>query len=222
MHLWNVRKGQFVYFNNQLHQVYSVKPFFKKSVHLIRLSDLEQTLAKAKEIDLYKPKHLDSFTFNRQIYTLDKDKEAEIGDYILVTNPKPDTLDYHYLHSIETITTIENNGVITNRQNGINHNEYWVMAVGVLNGANGIDIQDPNIETNAEELDDIAVSIVTPKIGDIFQRTNTESISQAMVVAVNDDQIHLGDGTIIESQKLLTDPNWTYVYHINDNILASN
>lgn len=222
MHLWNVRKGQFVYFNNQLHQVYSVKPFFKKSVHLIRLSDLEQTLAKAKEIDLYKPKHLDSFTFNRQIYTLDKDKIAQVGDYILVTNPKPDTLDYHYLHAIETVTTLEGNGVITNRQNGINQSEYWVMAVGLLENANAIDIQNPDLVMNTEELPETNGNIVTPKIGDIFQRTNTEVVSQAMVVAINDAQVFLGDGTVIDSATLLTDPNWTYVYHLTDDILASN
>src|SRR5690625_2304256 len=109
MRLINVRKGQFVYFENKLHKVYSVKPFFKQSVHLIRLSDFEQVLATAKEIDYYKPQHLDSFICNNQRYTLHKDTHAKVGDYILVINPRPDSLDRHYLHAIEMVSAIEAN-----------------------------------------------------------------------------------------------------------------
>src|SRR5690625_1356527 len=90
MKLYNVRKGQFVYYNNELHKVYSVKPFFKQSVHLIRLKDFEQILTTAKEINYYKPKHLDSFICNHERYTLHKDVKAKVGDYILVINPRPD------------------------------------------------------------------------------------------------------------------------------------
>src|SRR5690625_4002788 len=97
MRLINVRRGQFVYYENKLHKVYSVKPFFKQSVHLIRLSDFEQVLATAREIDLHRPKHLDSFMYNGHRFTLDKNKKAEVGDYILVINPKPDSLDRHHL-----------------------------------------------------------------------------------------------------------------------------
>src|SRR5690625_6898007 len=82
MKLYNVRKGQFVYYNNELHKVYSVKPFFKQSVHLIRLKDFEQILTTAKEINYYKPKHLDSFICNHERYTLHKDVKAKVGDYI--------------------------------------------------------------------------------------------------------------------------------------------
>ena len=72
MKLINVRKGQFVYYNNQLHKVYSIKPFFKQSVHLVRLTDFEQEIVTAKEITYYRPKHLDSFVCNHNRYTLDR------------------------------------------------------------------------------------------------------------------------------------------------------
>src|SRR5690625_2071806 len=92
MRLINIRRGQFVYFENKLHKVYAVKPFFKQSVHLIRLSDLEQVIVTAKEIDWYQPQHLDSFMYNAQQFTLNKHAKANIGDYILVINPRPDSL----------------------------------------------------------------------------------------------------------------------------------
>src|SRR5699024_10233652 len=109
MNLMNVRKGQFVYYKNQLHKVCSVKPFFKHSVHLIRLSDLGQEIVKAKDITYYLPKHLGSFMVNHQRYTLDKNIRAKVGEYILVINPKPDSLDHHHLHAIELVTSLEDN-----------------------------------------------------------------------------------------------------------------
>lgn len=148
MRLFNVRRGQFVYFENQLHRVYSVMPFFKQSIHLIRLSDLEQQLTKARKIDLYRPQHLDSFIYNEKRYTLRNDVRAEVGDLILVIHPRPDSLDHHYLHAIETVTSVENNGVITNKANGIKHTEYWVLVPGLLEDAQLIDYQDPEKEVD--------------------------------------------------------------------------
>src|SRR5699024_10741371 len=109
MNLINVRKGQFVYYKNQIHKVYSVKPFVKHSVHLIRLSDLGQEIDKAKDITYYLPQYLDSFMVNHQRYTLDKNTRAKVGDYILVINPKPDSLQHYQLHAIELVTSIEDN-----------------------------------------------------------------------------------------------------------------
>src|SRR5699024_3492794 len=112
MRLMNVRKGQFVYYNNKLHKVYAVKPFFKQSVHLIRLDDLTQEVVTAREITLYRPQHLDSFIYNGQRFTLNKEVRASVGDYILVIAPNPDSLDRHHLHAIEIVTTVEDRGVI--------------------------------------------------------------------------------------------------------------
>lgn len=218
MHLFNVRKGQFVYFDNQLHQVYAVKPFFKQSVHLIRLSDFEQILATAKEIDLYKPQHLDSFVYNRQRYTLHKEVRAQVGDYILVINPKPDSLDHHYLHAIESVAKLEDGGVITNRQNGIAHSEYWVMKPGLLEDANIIDLQEANGEM-ADEVADMTEVLITPQIGDIFQKSGTNTTMQAMVIAIDGDTIYLGNGETIIADKLLNDTQWQFVNHVKDNII---
>ena len=75
--LFQVRKGQFVYYENELHRVYSVNPMVKQSVHLMRLRDLSQHLSSAAEVDKYQPLELDSFIFNKNMYTLSKYRKAE-------------------------------------------------------------------------------------------------------------------------------------------------
>lgn len=217
MLLLNVRRGQFVYYENKLHKVYSVKPFFKQSVHLIRLKDLEQQLTTAKEIDLYRPKHLDSFICNHQRYTLHKDEKAQVGDYILVINPHPDSLDHHHLHAIEMVSAIEENGVISNKANGIKHNEYWVMVPGVLEGATMIDLQQPNplMEGHAEEtLKSSIAKVTTPKIGDVFQKKNSDPVIQAMVVAIKGNIIYLGADLKVSIEELNNTEKWSFVINV--------
>lgn len=217
MKLINVRKGQFVYYNNKLHKVYSVKPFFKQSVHLVRLADFEQELATAKEINLYKPKHLDSFVCNHKRYTLNKNVKAKVGDYILVINPRPDSLDHHHLHAIEMVSSIEENGVISNKQNGIKHNEYWVMVPGLEEGANIIDSEDGNIKTDTENYEEaITPGVELPKIGDVFQKNDSDPIIQAMVIAMKGQTIYLG-GDLKASKDDLADPEkWSFIHNIFD------
>mgnify|MGYP001313582060 CR=1 FL=1 len=217
MKLINVRKGQFVYYNNKLHKVYSVKPFFKQSVHLVRLADFEQELATAKEINLYKPKHLDSFVCNHKRYTLNKNVKAKVGDYILVINPRPDSLDHHHLHAIEMVSSIEENGVISNKQNGIKHNEYWVMVPGLEEGANIIDSEDGNIKTDTENYEEaITPGVKSPKIGDVFQKNDSDPIIQAMVIAMKGQTIYLG-GDLKASKDDLADPEkWSFIHNIFD------
>src|SRR5690625_2819929 len=217
MKLYNVRKGQFVYYNNELHKVYSVKPFFKQSVHLIRLKDFEQILTTAKEINYYKPKHLDSFICNHERYTLHKDVKAKVGDYILVINPRPDSLDHHHLNAIELVSSIEENGVISNKQNGIKHNEYWVMVPGLEEGANIIDSEDGNIKTDTENYEEaITPGVKSPKIGDVFQKNDSDPIIQAMVIAMKGQTIYLG-GDLKASKDDLADPEkWSFIHNIFD------
>ena len=218
MNLLNVRKGQFVYYNNKLHKVYSVKPFFKKSVHLIRLEDLEQELVTAKEITLYKPKHLDSFRFNYERYTLHKDVKAKVGDYILIINPKPDSLDHHHLHAIEIVSSIEAYGVISNKSNGIKHSEYWVMVPGLEEGATIIDLAQPDPhalnaqEVKKQELDSRPTYI--PKIGDVFQENNSEPVIQAMVVAIQGETVYLGGGIEVHINKLTNGDSWSLIARV--------
>ncbi|WP_432361386.1 hypothetical protein [Sporosarcina sp. UB5] len=218
MHLLNVRKGQFVYYNNKLHKVYAVKPFFKKSVHLIRLEDLEQELVTAKEITLYKPKHLDSFVFNYQRYTLHKEVKAKVGDYILIINPKPDSLDHHHLHAIEIVSSIEAYGVISNKSNGIKHSEYWVMVPRLEEGATIIDRANPDAQApNAHE--EIRQELhseptYTPKIGDVFQYNKSDPVIQAMVVAIEGETVYLGGDIEVHVSKLTNSDAWSLLARV--------
>ncbi|PIC67249.1 hypothetical protein CSV78_07900 [Sporosarcina sp. P16a] len=218
MNLLNVRKGQFVYYQNKLHQVYSVKAFFKQSVHLVRLEDFEQQLATAKEITLYKPKHMDSFVVNHKRYTLHKDEKAKVGDYILIINPQPDSLDYHYLHAIEMVSSIERNGVISNKSNGIKHNEYWVMIPGFKEGANIIDLEVPDVnyitEHGNEQLEILTPEAHIPKVGDIYQSNNSVPPLQAMVIAVQGETLYLGGDIEVKMNELTDSNSWSLVHSI--------
>lgn len=220
MKLINVRKGQFVYYNNQLHKVYSVKPFFKQSVHLVRLSDLEQEIVTAKEINYYLPKHLDSFICNHKRYTLHKDTPAKVGDYILVINPLPDSLDHHHLHAIELVSALEDNGVISNKSNGIKHNEYWTMTPGLIDGATKIDHEqadsDNNLDTDLEDPDTMHPALAVPRIGDVYQKNDTDPIYQAMVVAIQGRTIHLGGNVSVQVEEVIDTDQWTYVLNYRD------
>ncbi len=220
MHIFNVRKGQFVYYQNQLHKVYSVKPFFKQSVHLIRLKDFKQKLTTAKDIDLYKPKHLDSFTFNHVVYTLDKNKRAEVGDYILVVHPSPDYLDHHYLNAIEMVAEIESNGIISSKSNGIKHREYWVMAPEILDGSNNIDVQDPTLEADEEE-ELVPQEIIWPQgnmpvIGDVFKHLKSNPSMETMVIAIKDPLVYLAGGFEVTKDELANINEWQYEYHVSE------
>jgi len=219
MRLINVRKGQFVYHNNQLYKVYAVKPFFKQSVHLVRLEDYEQELTTAREIDLYKPKHLDSFISNHQRYTLHKDAMAKVGDYILVINPRPDSLDHHHLHAIEMVSTIEENGVISNKSNGIKHNEYWVMMPGLEEGATIIDFQKPDPEYEEEiyrSSEKVAVDqeLSIPQIGDVFQKNDSDPLIEAMVVAIEGETVFLGRNLELLIDELKNSEEWSFMYNV--------
>src|SRR5699024_5123420 len=219
MKLINVRKGQFVYYENMLHKVYSVKPFFKKSVHIARLNDLEQNLVTAREIEYYRPQHMDSFTFHHERFTLQKDIPAKVGDYILVINPRPDSLDHHHLHAIEIVSSLEDNGVISNKSNGIRHDEYWVMVPGELEDATRIDQQFPeDIEdedvTAAHELEEVQPEDPLPKIGDIFQKRNAEPVFQTMVLDIEGRTIYLGGGLKVPAEELVDPEKWTQVLNV--------
>lgn len=220
MKLVNVRKGQFVYYQNKLHKVYSVKAFFKQSIHLIRLKDFKQQLATAKEIDYYKPKHLDSFVFTQKRYTLHKDVKAKVGDYILVINPKPDSLDNHHLNAIEIVSSVERNGVISNQSNGIRHDEYWVMVPGLENGATIIDLQDPNAEMAEEpelqsSVNDLTEAY-TPRIGDVYQKNDSDPIVQTMVVSIQGQNVYLGGNLEVKMDILTDNDKWSYMLNVMD------
>src|SRR5699024_2721493 len=103
-----------------------------------------------------------------------------------VINPKPDSLDHHHLHAIELVTSLEDNGVISNKSNGIKHNEYWTMTVGLLDDATKIDKQHPNhdcsIIENAD--DEVPRHPNLRKASNIYvyQKNHNEPVFKAIII----------------------------------------
>lgn len=222
MKLFQVRKGQFVYFNNELHKVYSVKPMYKQSIHLIKLRDLSQHLTTASNIERYKPMEHDSFIFNHKVYTLSNEKVAVEGDFILITNPQPDYLDRYSLNEIEVVATVEKKGVITNRSNGIKHNEYLLMVPGRNEKSRPIDFKDTqNIEEEINENDQEPIGNYDahqPTLGDVYKNIeNIHNINEAMVVAIQDQKVFLGNGLELLQSELMNNERWEYLYNLLDN-----
>ncbi|MDF2788628.1 MAG: hypothetical protein K0S80_1726 [Neobacillus sp.] len=219
MKLYQVRKGQFVYYNNELHKVYGVKPMYKLSVHLIKLRDLTQHITNAASVEKYKPTENDSFIFNHKAYTLKKDRRAESGDYILIHNPLPDSLDTYTLNEIELVETADNKGVITSNSHGVKHNEYLLMVPGRVADSSRIDYQN---KENAEDesLIDIEPGMLTsellPSLGDIYKKKDNNSIVEAMVVAIKDQTVYLGGGLEITQEELMNSEKWEFLYNLLD------
>jgi len=220
--LYLVRKGQFVYYSNELHKVYGVKPMYKKSVHLIRLRDLTQVLTNAASVERYKPKELDSFIFNHKAYTLSKDRKAEAGDYILIHNPMPDSLDTYSLNEIEVVETVDKQGVITSNSHGIKHYEYLLMVPGRANDSHPIDYLDPK-GVQAENLNDldpdntnITSTSLVPSLGDIYKKRDSDASFESMVVAMKDRTVYLGGGLEISQEELMNTDKWEFLYNLLD------
>ncbi|MEC5424195.1 hypothetical protein QGM71_11890 [Virgibacillus sp. C22-A2] len=223
MKLFQVRKGQFVFYKNELHKVYSVKPMFKKSVHLYRLKDMQQILTRASEIDLYKPKHNDTFIFYGKRYTIDKDKKPEPGDYILIIKPTPDFLDHYSLNEIEKVDSVEDGNVVTTRDNGVKHSEYVVMVPGKAEASREIAYYDKNLVPEAQQIEDESISYLAekdnslkPVVGDIY--IDVKSDTKAMIVAMTEDEVIFGHGLRVHVAELLDDTNFTLVYRIEEDL----
>ena len=221
MKLIQVRKGQFVYYNNELHKVYSVKPLAKKSVLMFRVKDMVQVASKADEVSFYKPKHLDSFLFFGSRYTLREDLTAEEGGYILIHKPDPDYMDHYSLNEFEKVETVEGKNVITTRQNTVKFREFLVMEPGESEGSNDIAYFDKSkvdatqLEADAELLEKIRErDAIRPSIGDVY--LNLDNGATAMVVAIEKEEVTLGTGDRITFQALFKSDSWNYLYNIND------
>ncbi|RDW15834.1 hypothetical protein CWR48_19105 [Oceanobacillus arenosus] len=221
MKLYQARKGQFVYYNNELHKIYGVKAMYKESIHLIKLRDLSQHLTKASEIERYKAQVLDSFVFNQKAYTL-KSRKAEEGDFILIHNPRPDSLDTYVLNEIELVEAADNKGITTTNSHGVKHNEYLLMEPGRDQDSHRIDFKDIETadpislqETEALDLRNPNNALL-PSIGDIYRRINENEIFEAMVVAVKAQMVYLGDGSVMSPLELLNADEWEYLYNLQD------
>ena len=221
MKLLQVRKGHFVYYQNELHKVYSVKPLAKKSVLMFRVKDMEQVACRAEEVTFYKPKHMDTFLFFGSRYTLREDRPAEEGGYVLITKPDPDYMDHYSLNEFEKVESVEGKNVITTRQNTVKSKEFLVMVPGEEEGSNDIvylDIskvpaeqleQDAQLEEVLREKD-----AIRPSIGDVY--LNLDNTGTAMIVAIVGEEVVLGTGDRLTFQQLYKADNWSYLYNVND------
>lgn len=223
MKLFQVRKGQFVFYRNELHKVYSVKPMFKKSVHLYRLKDMQQILTKASEIELYRPQHNDTFIFYGKRYTIDKNSKPEPGDYILIIKPAPDFLDHYSLNEIEKVDSVEDGNVVTTRDNGVKHSEYVVMVPGRADASQEIAYFDKNLVPEEQQLQDESISYLAetdntlkPVVGDIYIDVQQET--KAMIVAMTEDEVIFGHGVRVHVAELLDENTFKLVYRFEEDL----
>lgn len=223
MKLYQVRKGQFVFYNNELHKVYSVKPVFKKSIHLYRLKDMQQFLTRASEIELYRPQHNDTFIFYGKRYTINKDMKPDPGDYILIIKPAPDFLDHYSLNEIEKVESIEDGNVVTTKDNGVKHSEYVVMVPGRSDASQEIAYRDKNLVPEAQQIEDESITYLSekdntlrPVVGDIY--IDVRNDTKAMIVAMTADEIVFGHGVRVHVAELLDENNFTLVYRFEEDL----
>ncbi|MFC4556781.1 hypothetical protein ACFO3D_00995 [Virgibacillus kekensis] len=224
MKLFQVRKGQFVYHNNELHKVYSVKPMFKQSVHLFRLKDMQQILSKASEIEPYKPKHKDSFIFYGKRYTIDKDKMPEPGDFILIVKPAPDFLDHYSLNEIEKVDNVEDGNVVTTRDNGVKHSEYVVMVPGKADDSEDIAYKDKSqvsesqleMDESSDFLAEKRAEEMDPVVGDIYLDIQKET--KAMIVGMTKDEIIFGHGDRVHIADVANEDKFKLVYRFEEDL----
>ncbi|TWT02377.1 hypothetical protein [Planomicrobium sp. CPCC 101079] len=221
MKLIQARKGQFVYYNNELHKIYSIKPLAKKSILMFRIKDMEQVASKAEEVTYYKPKHMDSFLFLGAKYTLREDRVAEEGGYILISKPDPDYMDHYSLNEFEKVEMVEGKDVITTRQNTVKAREFFVMVPGEEPGSNDVTYQDKS-KVSADQLEeDVKLEdtikekhALRPSIGDVY--LNLDNGATAMVVAITQEEVTLGTGDRLTIHALYKADNWNYLYSLND------
>lgn len=217
MNILQVRKGQLVYYKNQLHKVYSVRPLSRLSVLMYRIKDMSQVSCKAEEISFYKPKHLDSLMLLGARYTLRNDVRAVVDEYILITHPDPGHLDHYSLNEFEKVGELVDDKVYTTFLNTVKPKEFLVMVPGVQTESNGIDYLDKSLITEDDLEEDRKLEAQTkeeasanPTVGDIY--INLDNGIKAMVVAVIDDEVILGHGERIKMAELFESDSWNIIY----------
>lgn len=217
MNILQVRKGQFVYYKNQLHKVYSVRPLSRLSVMMYRIKDMVQVSCRAEEISLYRPKHLDSLMLLGSRYTLRKDVRAVVDEYILITRPDPGHLDHYGLNEFEKVGQLVDEKIYTTLLNTVKPKEFLVMVPGVQDESNGIDYLDKSLITEADLEEDRKLeeksaedTAIKPSVGDIY--LNLDNGIKAMVVAVIEDEVILGHGERIKIADLFESDSWKIIY----------
>ena len=194
MNLLQVRKGQFVYYKNELYKVYSVRPLARLSVLMYRIKDMQQASCKAEEISLYRPQHLDTLMLLGVRYTLRNDESAVEDGYILITHPNPGQMNYYSLNEFEKVEKLIKEDVYTTLHNTVKKKEFLVMVPGVQAGSNEIDYLDKSLVTESQVVEDQRLEeessndiVSNPSVGDIY--INLDNGNKAMVVAIIDDEV---------------------------------
>lgn len=221
MNLLQVRKGQFVYYKNELHKVYSVRPLSRMPVLMYRIKDMEQVTSRAENLTLHRPQHMDSFMLLGNRYTLRKDEPAVEDGYILITHPDPGHLDHYSLNEFEKVAELIDNKVYTTLLNTVKPKEFMVMSPGVHTDSRNIDYQDHTKITDEQREEDRMLekkaeeeSAVKPSVGDIY--INLDNGIKAMIVAVIDDEVILGHGERMKSSELVESDSWNLIYITNE------
>ncbi len=221
MKLLQVRKGQFVYYKNELHKVYSVRPLSRFPVLLYRIKDMEQVSCRADEIKLHRPQNLDSFMLMGTKYTLKKGAEPLEDGYILITHPDPGHLDHYSLNEFEKVQEVIDQKVYTTLLNTVKPKEFMTMVPKVDENSNPISYLDESLITEEQRAIDIqlekeaeADAAIKPSVGDIY--INLDNGIKAMVVAVIDDEIILGHGERMKADELIESDSWTLIYITNE------
>jgi hypothetical protein len=217
MNLLQVRKGQFVYYKNELHKVYSVRPLSRLSIKLFRIKDMEQVNCRADELTLHRPHPLDSLIFQGARYTLQKDKQAEVDGYILITRPDPGQLDHYTLNEFEKVAELVGDKVYTKLYNTVKPKEFLVLEPGESPDSKAIDYLDPSLVTAEQlaadlELEENSIEEVSkrPSVGDIY--LNLDNGIKSMVVALVDDDAVLGHGERVKAVDLFNSDSWNVIY----------
>ncbi|GAB4074439.1 hypothetical protein GCM10028778_19420 [Barrientosiimonas marina] len=221
MKLFQVRKGQFVFYKNELHKVYSVKPMFKHSIHLYRFKDMQQEITSASNIEPCRPKHNDTFIFYGRRYTIDKNKRPDPGELILIVKPAPDFLDYYSLNEIEKVESVENGNVVTTRDNGVKHSEYVVMVPGKAEDAEDIAYYDKSLVSDEQLGDDETAGLTAeqdhfdrPVVGDMY--LDIDRNVKAMIVAMSDDEVYFGHDVKVHVKDLLNEDKFRLIYRFEE------
>ncbi len=91
------------------------------------------------------------------------------------------------------------------------------MVPGLEEGANKIELQDPDSSPNEQEKSEPEPSdsseIYSPKIGDVYQKNDSNPIIQAMVIAIKGRTIYLGGGIEATKDDLANSEIWSYVFN---------
>src|SRR5699024_4493375 len=184
-------------------------------IHLYRLKDMKQVITRARELHAYQPKHMDTFIFEGNRYTVDGNKAPQKGDYILINQPAPEFLDHYSLNEIEKVDKAENGNVVTTRDNGVRYHEYAVLVPGRAADSKDIAYDDQGLVPNAQRIKDespVAIQkakLREPAIGDVYY--DKEQNRKVMIVATGKSEIVFGDGEHLQISELLNENRYTLV-----------